>query len=170
MNIGNKIRKILKEKRMTQPQLAGRLGISVQSVKNAIGRGNNVNVPTMMSYAEALEVPLWYLCIDDDSEVQEFLTGEKVKQNDNTVYVCPVCGSELHTKGWKAPERQYKVTVLCSGEILGSYGDLYTAINRFNNALTKGHYDSFIYLEEQCITDDGRPIGWNTLKRGFSEK
>lgn len=57
MTIGEKIKAIRKSKRMTQKQLAEKLGISYQAIQQ-IENKDNINTNTLQKIASALNVPI----------------------------------------------------------------------------------------------------------------
>lgn len=81
----NRIKEILKEKGITQQELADKLGVTrVSIVKTLAG---NPSQETLERIATALNVPIWQLFVSPN-EIQD--TG--------TSLVCPKCGTPLELK------------------------------------------------------------------------
>lgn len=81
----NRIKEVLKEKRMTQQELADKLGITrISIVKTLAG---NPSQESLAKIATALNVPMWQL----------FASPEEVKGNeeDKNTIICPKCGSKF---------------------------------------------------------------------------
>lgn len=81
-----RIKEVLKEKGITQQDLADMIGVSYQSVKQTLNAAS-VTTATLEKIATALNVPMWQL----------FASPEEVKGNDedkNTI-TCPKCGSKF---------------------------------------------------------------------------
>lgn len=75
-----RIKEILKEKGITQQELANKIGVSYQSIKQTLN-ASSVTTSTLEKIAAALEVPMWQL----------FASPEEVKaESDGDV--CPYCG------------------------------------------------------------------------------
>lgn len=88
-----RIKDILKEKGLTQQELADKVGVSYQSIKQTLN-ASSVTTSTLEKIATALDVPMWQL----------FASPEEVaKESDGKV--CPYCGGlidvsvELKKKG-----------------------------------------------------------------------
>lgn len=76
-----RIKEILKEKEITQQELANKIGVSYQSIKQTLN-ASSVTTSTLEKIAAALEVPMWQL----------FASPEEVKaESDGDV--CPYCGN-----------------------------------------------------------------------------
>lgn len=76
-----RIKEILKEKGITQQELANKIGVSYQSIKQTLN-ASSVTTSTLEKIAAALEVPMWQL----------FASPEEVKaESDGDV--CPYCGN-----------------------------------------------------------------------------
>lgn len=82
-----RIKEILKEKGMTQQNLADALGCSLQNVKTTLN-APSMTTATLERYAYALSVPVWQLVVSP-SEVLESL-GETAHSHN-----CPNCGRPL---------------------------------------------------------------------------
>lgn len=80
MNIDN----LLKEKGMTKVMLAEKMGIRSQNVNVSL---RNPTEETSRKIAEALDVPLWRLFLEEDSELED----------PNTI-TCPKCGAKFELK------------------------------------------------------------------------
>lgn len=75
-----RIKDILKEKGLTQQELADKVGVSYQSIKQTLN-ASSVTTSTLEKIATALDVPMWQL----------FASPEEVaKESDGKV--CPYCG------------------------------------------------------------------------------
>lgn len=81
----NRIKELLKEKNVTQQDLADRLGVTrISIVKTLAG---NPSQETLERIANALEVPIWQL----------FVSPQEL-QRENHSLVCPKCGTPLELK------------------------------------------------------------------------
>lgn len=81
----NRIKELLKEKNVTQQDLADRLGVTrISIVKTLAG---NPSQETLERIANALEVPIWQL----------FVSPQEL-QRENHSLVCPKCGTPLEFK------------------------------------------------------------------------
>lgn len=81
----NRIKELLKEKNVTQQDLADRLGVTrISIVKTLAG---NPSQETLERIANALEVPIWQL----------FISPQEL-QRENHSLVCPKCGTPLELK------------------------------------------------------------------------
>lgn len=68
MLIGDKLKKILKIKQMSQQELADKSGVSLAMVKAlANNKRSNTTVQTLTRICEALEVPIIYFLAEDNS-------------------------------------------------------------------------------------------------------
>lgn len=83
----NRIKDILKEKGITQQELADRLGVTRISVVKTLA--GNPSQETLERIASALNVPMWQLFASSD-EVQP--------QSDMTGITCPYCGKNINIK------------------------------------------------------------------------
>lgn len=81
----NRIKEILKEKGITQIELAERLNVSRSSIVKTIA--GNPSEETLERIAAALDVPMWQL----------FASKEETK-GDTTSIICPNCGTEIKIK------------------------------------------------------------------------
>lgn len=81
-----RIKEVLKEKGITQQDLADMIGVSYQSVKQTLNAAS-VTTATLEKIATALNVPMWQL----------FASPEEVKGNeeDKNTITCPKCGSKF---------------------------------------------------------------------------
>lgn len=82
-----RIKELLKEKRMTQQELADKMNVSLSAVKQMVS-AESLTTTTLEKIATALDVPMWQL-FASPSEVQ--------KENDGG-YKCPNCGHPLKIK------------------------------------------------------------------------
>ncbi len=81
----NRIKELLKEKNVTQQDLADRLGVTrISIVKTLAG---NPSQETLERIANALDVPIWQL----------FVSPQEL-QKENHSLVCPKCGTPLELK------------------------------------------------------------------------
>lgn len=81
-----RIKEILKEKGITQQELADMLGVSHQSIKQTLN-ASSVTTSTLEKIATALNVPMWQL----------FASPEEIaKQAKNDL--CPHCGMPISIK------------------------------------------------------------------------
>jgi transcriptional regulator with XRE-family HTH domain len=81
----NRIKELLKEKNITQQELADKLGVTrVSIVKTLAG---NPSQETLERIANALDVPMWQL----------FASPQEL-QRENHSLVCPKCGTPLELK------------------------------------------------------------------------
>ena len=83
--ITNRIEEILKEKGITQQELADKLGVTRISVVKTLA--GNPSQETLEKIANALNVPMWQL----------FASPNEVQQTGNSL-VCPNCGTPLELK------------------------------------------------------------------------
>lgn len=81
----NRIKGILKEKGMTQQELADKLGVTRISIAKTLA--GNPSQKTLGRIANALNVPMWQL----------FASPNEVKQTGNSL-ICPNCGTPLELK------------------------------------------------------------------------
>lgn len=82
-----RIKEILKEKRMTQQELADKMNVSLSAVKQMVS-AESLTTTTLEKIATALDVPMWQL-FASPSEVQKEIDGG---------YKCPNCGHPLKIK------------------------------------------------------------------------
>lgn len=78
-----RIKEVLKEKGITQQELADKVGVSYQSIKQTLN-APSVTTSTLEKIATALDVPLWQL----------FASSEEVQETKNTI-TCPHCGKPI---------------------------------------------------------------------------
>lgn len=83
----NRIKDILKEKGVTQQELADSLGVSRSAIVKMLA--GNPSQETLEKIASALNVPMWQLFASED-EVQP--------QSDMTGITCPHCGKNINIK------------------------------------------------------------------------
>lgn len=81
-----RIKELLKEKGLTQQELADMLGVSYQSIKQTLN-APSVTTFTLEKIASSLNVPMWQLFASSD-EVAKELSGDK----------CPYCGNPIRVK------------------------------------------------------------------------
>lgn len=82
-----RIKELLKEKRMTQQELADKMNVSLSAVKQMVS-AESLTTTTLEKIATALDVPMWQL-FASPSEVQKEIDGG---------YKCPNCGHPLKIK------------------------------------------------------------------------
>lgn len=82
-----RIKELLKEKRMTQQELADKMNVSLSAVKQMVS-AESLTTTTLEKIATALDVPMWQL-FASPSEVQKEIDGG---------YKCPNCGYPLKIK------------------------------------------------------------------------
>ena len=78
----DKIKQALKSKGLTYSDLASKLGVSEQSVKQTINR-DSISTSTLERIAQAIDVPAWTLIADAPNA----MAGTQV--------VCPHCGKPV---------------------------------------------------------------------------
>lgn len=81
-----RIKEVLKEKRVTQKELAERMGISLSAVKQMVG-ASSLTTDTLRKMAEALEVEIW----------EFFTTSQHIASStpNSTTEPCPHCGKPI---------------------------------------------------------------------------
>ena len=82
-----RIKELLKEKRMTQQQLADKMNVSLTAVKQMVS-AESLTTTTLEKIATALDVPMWQL----------FASPSEVQKENNGGYKCPNCGYPLKIK------------------------------------------------------------------------
>lgn len=86
-----RVKEVLKEKGLTQPELAEKLGVSVSAVKQMVG-ADSVTTATLEKIAAAIDVPVWQFFISPDDLAKD------LAHQDN-VLSCPHCGKPLKIIG-----------------------------------------------------------------------
>lgn len=81
-----RIKELLKEKRLTQQELAGKMNVSLSAVKQMVSAGS-LTTATLEKIAVALDVPMWQL----------FASPEEVARQTKG-YTCPYCGQPIAVK------------------------------------------------------------------------
>ena len=82
------IKELLKEKGLTQQELADMVGVSYQSMKQTLN-APSVTTSTLEKIATALNVPMWQL----------FASPEEVQpKKDGLSLTCPHCGKSINIK------------------------------------------------------------------------
>ena len=84
-----RIKEIMKEKGITQPELAEKMGLSVSAVKQMVGAAS-LTTATLEKIGAALDVPTWQFFISPE---------EIVKQAGGNALCCPYCGNPLRIVG-----------------------------------------------------------------------
>ncbi len=83
-----RIKEVLKEKGITQQELADMIGVSYQSIKQTLN-APSVTTATLEKIATALNVPMWQL----------FASPEEVQpKKDRLSLTCPHCGKNINIK------------------------------------------------------------------------
>ena len=83
-----RIKELLKEKGLTQQELADMVGVSYQSMKQTLN-AQSVTTSTLEKISTALNVPMWQL----------FASPEEVQpKKDCLSLTCPHCGKEINIK------------------------------------------------------------------------
>lgn len=83
-----RIKDVLKERGMTQQELADMIGVSYQSIKQTLN-APSVTTATLEKIATALNVPMWQL----------FASPEEVQPKNNSLSLtCPHCGKSITLK------------------------------------------------------------------------
>ena len=82
-----RIKEVLKEKKITQVELAEKMEISISAVRQMVV-ADSLTTTTLNKIAKALNVPIWQL----------FVSPEEVSKEQGTGLRCPVCGAELEIK------------------------------------------------------------------------
>ncbi|RGR26433.1 XRE family transcriptional regulator [Parabacteroides distasonis] len=82
-----RIKELLKEKRMTQQELADKMNVSLSAVKQMVS-AESLTTTTLEKIATALDVPMWQL----------FASPSEVQKENNGGYKCPNCGYPLKIK------------------------------------------------------------------------
>ena len=83
-----RIKEVLKEKGITQQELADMIGVSYQSIKQTLN-APSVTTATLEKIATALNVPMWQL----------FASPEEVQPKKDSVSIsCPHCGKNINIK------------------------------------------------------------------------
>lgn len=83
-----RIKELLKEKGLTQQELANMVGVSYQSMKQTLN-APSVTTSTLEKIATALNVPMWQLFASPD---------EANPKKDALTLNCPHCGKEINIK------------------------------------------------------------------------
>lgn len=83
-----RIKELLKEKGLTQQELANMVGVSYQSMKQTLN-APSVTTSTLEKIATALNVPMWQLFASPD---------EVNPKKDALTLNCPHCGKEINIK------------------------------------------------------------------------
>lgn len=83
------IKEIAREKGVTIAELAKRLGITEQSVRNSMCL-ENLRLDSLMRYADALGVPVWRLFVTPDEAARYVPKGDPA-----AILTCPRCGLPL---------------------------------------------------------------------------
>ena len=83
-----RIKELVKEKGLTQQELADMVGVSYQSIKQTLN-ASSVTTSTLEKIATALNVPIWQL----------FASPEEVRpKSDALTLTCPHCGKDINIK------------------------------------------------------------------------
>lgn len=87
----HQIKSILKQKGMTQKDLAERLEMSLQQLNNTISGRNTASMAVYQRIADALGVDFWMLFAPDD------VVGG-IARSEVPIVRCPHCGHEITIK------------------------------------------------------------------------
>lgn len=79
-----RIKGILKEKGMTQQELADRMNVSLSAIRQMVG-AQSLTTTTLEKIATALDVPMWQLFASPGEVVKEITGGDR----------CPHCGQPI---------------------------------------------------------------------------
>ena len=83
-----RIKELLKEKMLTQQELADKMNVSLSAVKQMVSAGS-LTTATLEKIATALDVPMWQL----------FASPEEVRpKSDALTLTCPHCGKDISIK------------------------------------------------------------------------
>lgn len=82
-----RIKELLKEKRLTQQELADKMNVSLSAVKQMVSAGS-LTTATLEKIATALNVPMWQL----------FASPSEIAKEQGTGLRCPNCGAKLELK------------------------------------------------------------------------
>ena len=85
-----RIKEVLKERKMTQQELADDMGVSLSAVKQMVS-AKSLTTSTLEKIAAALGVPLWQL-FASPSEVAQLLGGVDAA---GSGFTCPHCGKRF---------------------------------------------------------------------------
>ena len=81
-----RIKELLKEKRLTQQELADKMNVSLSAVKQMVSAGS-LTTATLEKIATALNIPVWQLFVSSE-EVARQTKGD----------TCPYCGQPITIK------------------------------------------------------------------------
>lgn len=88
-----RIKVILKEKGIKQKELANKVGISYQGLKDALSR-NQFSISRLEDIASALGVEFYELFVDKNDILKQ--ASEEEEKSDK--FICPHCGRPLKVK------------------------------------------------------------------------
>jgi transcriptional regulator with XRE-family HTH domain len=83
-----RIKDVLKEKGITQPELAAKMGVSLSAVKQMV-RADSLTTATLEKIAGAVDVPMWQLIVSPADVMP--VAGVTIS--------CPHCGKPLKITG-----------------------------------------------------------------------
>ena len=83
-----RIKNVLKEKGITQPELAAKMGVSLSAVKQMV-RADSLTTATLEKIAGAVGVPVWQLIV----------SPADVMPVEGVTIRCPHCGKPLKITG-----------------------------------------------------------------------
>ena len=83
-----RIKAVLKEKHLTQPELAAKMGVSLSAVKQMV-KADSLTTATLEKIAGAVGVPMWQLIVSPADVMPA--TGFTIS--------CPHCGKPLKITG-----------------------------------------------------------------------
>lgn len=87
--ISNRVKTLLKEKKLTQQQLAEGIGVSLQAVKQMI-HASSLTTTTIQKIADFLDVEIWELLVS-----REEIIGHNSDSRQQIYGSCPYCGQEI---------------------------------------------------------------------------
>ena len=92
--MNSQIKLIIKQRGMTQKDLAEKLNMSIQQLNNTISGRNTASMAVFERIAEALDVEFWQLFAPEDvSHISEL-----AQPKDELIIKCDKCGSSIKIK------------------------------------------------------------------------
>ena len=149
---GTAIKQLREARKMTQAELAGKIGVSSKTVSKWETAKGLPDISLLQPLAQALGI-----------SVIELMNGERILNRNvsanmlrSQLYVCPICGNAVHALG--------NTVVSCCGitlpalEAEGADDDHSVTVENvedehfisIRHPMTKGHYISFV----ACVTSD----------------
>lgn len=84
-----RIKEVLKEKHLTQQELADKMGVSLSAVKQMLG-ADSLTTATLEKIAAALNVPAWHFLVNPAD-----IVPNQAITTDGVTISCPHCGKPL---------------------------------------------------------------------------